>query len=316
VFLREHSDPYIGKPQDLIRKVDFIIASDASKTLSPSAEPLPTNPLKRFLVRFELLRRSHSITEDQARWERFALLLYELEAKDLDQAAFFHTDSKWQEAPPFQLPDRMKHNLARLRTDFDSFSDLEIVALMYLGYTLVNHRIFSYCRDLLPAQIRAAFAGVPLGPTPWQAVVNRLGGPPPGVAPLMTWDNFAADISQRLPRRAWIIRFFVRWLERPWRSFLDEANPTQPRNTRAVQMAILHLEHGATTSLLWRGLQRLGDRGGLWKLIARLGQILVVVVLVYAVVWLLSPVIRWLDHLAVAMGSLTQAILGFIKHFF
>ncbi len=147
VFLREHSDPYIGKPQDLIRKVDFIIASDASKTLSPSAEPLPTNPLKRFLVRFELLRRSHSITEDQARWERFALLLYELEAKDLDQAAFFHTDSKWQEAPPFQLPDRMKHNLARLRTDFDSFSDLEIVALAPPARPYVSRLYFGQSQD-------------------------------------------------------------------------------------------------------------------------------------------------------------------------
>jgi hypothetical protein len=36
-----------------------------------------------------------------------------------------------------------------IRTDFDAFSDLEIRTLMYHGYSLVNHRLINYCREVL-----------------------------------------------------------------------------------------------------------------------------------------------------------------------
>jgi predicted acylesterase/phospholipase RssA len=314
LFLHEPLDPYISKPEGRRRKVDYVIASDASKTLSPSANPLPTNPLKRLVLRLQLLVRAYSITEDRARWERFSLLLYARHAKDLEQVAFFHTDSPWQEAPPYQLPDRMKHHLARLRTDFDSFSDLEIIGLMYLGYTLVNHRVFSYCRDLLPDPTKAALAEMPLGPTPWQLLVNRLAGPPPGVEPLKSWDVFAVEVSRRLPKRGPVIHLLLRWAERPWKPFLEEENPCQPRSEHAQEMAILHIEHGSTGSLVWRGLQRLSDRGGIWKAIARVGKASVVAVLVCIGVRLAVPIIVWLNRLIGAAGSWGAAAIRFVRH--
>ena len=320
LFLDEPHDQTLRNPKTPLHPVTHIIASDASKTLIPSASP-PTNPFKRvFLLLPELLMRAQNITQDRVRWEQFSVLLYAKNAGDITQTAFFSTSSPHQEERPYCLPDDIRRNLARLRTDFDSFSDLEIIGLMYLGYTTVNHRIFSYCRDLLPPETRAALKDVgsradadPPGHTPWQTLLEKL-GVVPQVAPLKRWNEFAADVTQRLPQRGRLARWFLPGVEAPWRPFLQEADPCDPRNQEARRMAARHLEHGATGSLVWRATERLKDRGGSARPVATALQGIIVgglialgVAAAWGVWWLFSHGLHFAQHW---LSSAWHALLG------
>lgn len=286
IFLDEPRNQFIPNPIPYSRRVDYVIASDASKTLNPSAQPLPTSFFRRMFLRLELLLRAHSITEDRARWERFALLLYARNAKDVDQTAFLHTDSSWREQKPYRLPVRLQRGLARLRTDFDSFTDLEIIGLMYLGYTLINLRIFGYCRELLPASTQNHLdqAGVPYGDVPWQPLLQKLKRSPDGVPPLKTWKDFAADVKARIPVRTGLSSLIAPWIERPWRNYLNEVDPENTSDQYSAAMAIRHVERGATTSFVWRGLQRMIDRGGVAGGLGRLLRALLVLSITYLLV--------------------------------
>ncbi len=319
---------FLTEPNIPSERVDYLIASDASKTMAPSAAPLPAwySPFKLFALLF----RSHGITEDRARWERFALLLYKLQAGHICQAAFFHTDTQKQEGAPYRLPDEMTRHLARLRTDFDSFSDVEIAALMYHGYTLVNHRVFNYCQDLLPTATAAALAALPAhAEITWQGFTMTHGSPPPGVAPLQTWPDFIKQVQKSIPPRGWFRRILLNWLEKPWRPALDEKDPTVPSNPAAWQTAVSHVKRGSIGSLVWRGLQRLGDRGGFWRLVAPLGKTLIVLALLYLLRellivllaflgWLIGQSTRlvgsagWLNELLDRVASIVLAVLKWL----
>lgn len=50
------------------------------------------------------------------------------------------------------LPTELIDIAANIRTDLDYFSDKEISTLMYHGYTLLNHRVKNYAKDLLENQ--------------------------------------------------------------------------------------------------------------------------------------------------------------------
>ena len=49
-----------------------------------------------------------------------------------------------------RLPDKLVPFVARVRTDLDSFSMPELSALMFLGYTTIDHCLNAYQRELLP----------------------------------------------------------------------------------------------------------------------------------------------------------------------
>ena len=319
---------FLTEPDVPSERVDYLIASDASKTMAVSASPLPPwySPFKLFALLF----RSHSITEDRARWEHFALLLYKLKAGHIRQAAFFHTDTQKHEGAPYRLPDEMTRHLARLRTDFDSFSNLEIAALMYHGYTLVNHRVFKHCQDLLPTATAAALSAMPAqAETTWQGLVTTRGSPPPGVAPLQTWPDLVKQVRKSSPPRGWLRRILLPWVEKPWLPALEEKDPTVPSNPGGWQAAVSHIRRGGTGSLVWRGLQRLGDRGGVWRVVAFLGKTAIVLALLYLLRellivlaaflgWLISQSARlvgaagWLNEFMQRVASTVLAILKWL----
>lgn len=302
VFLREARDPYLSRVTDNQRWVDYLIASDASIILAPDRTPVPANPARRLFLRLNMLLRAHDITEDRARWERFGLLIYQLEATDIEQAAFLHTGSQWQQEPPYRFSDEMKHYIACLRTDLDSFSDLEMLALMYLGYTLVDQRVFGYCRDLLPEETREAIQPVSAGNTvSWKQIVRELGSAPPGIEPLKSWNQFTAEIRGRIPKHGW----FVNWLNKPWARFMDECDPDCPQDLVAARLATKHLEHGSTRSIVWRGLQRLADRGTGWLLVARSLQTLIVALLLAAAAIAIGFLAHWINF----VGDLVRRIV-------
>jgi len=49
-----------------------------------------------------------------------------------------------------RLPDKLVPLVARVRTDLDSFSMAELSALMFHGYTMIDHCLRAYQRELLP----------------------------------------------------------------------------------------------------------------------------------------------------------------------
>jgi predicted acylesterase/phospholipase RssA len=55
-----------------------------------------------------------------------------------------------------RLPDRLIDSVASIRTDLDSFSEIEISALMFHGYSLIDHCLRAYHPDWIPQPPPAA----------------------------------------------------------------------------------------------------------------------------------------------------------------
>jgi NTE family protein len=141
-----------GLTSILSEKCDYVICSDASGLLTDFQKPPEST--------FPVLFRSYNITMDASRAWAIRLLYQKKAEGEIKEMAFFDLKDKVPpDTPglPYDLepnpsdPD-LVHLVANIRTDLDYFSDDEIFALMYHGYTLLNHTIKKYASDLLQGQ--------------------------------------------------------------------------------------------------------------------------------------------------------------------
>jgi hypothetical protein len=280
---------FLTEPKVDAERVQYLIVSDASRVLDPEEDGSP--PWYYFFFKpLALLSRAHGITEDHARWDRFDLLLHKKQVGRLRQTAFFHTSP----LPPAKpgIPAGTGRLLAKLRTDFDSFSDLEITALMYHGYTLVDYRILNHCPLLLDqdGRINEFVSGLrkKREDLPDASVSRDELGALGAATPLKSWPDFSEGIQGTLPPRCRCLAKVREWLEKPWWRTLQERDPANPEQEAAWAAAQAHLERGSINSLVWRGLCRLGDRGEWWKLVSVVLKIVIVVCGLFVLSYLLK----------------------------
>lgn len=264
VFL---ADPF--KPKGTGPSIDYLIASDASRTLAPEKSGVPPWYIP-FKV-FALLFRAHDITEDHARFDRFELLWYKQRDGAPKQAAFFHTVPLVPPRSPYGVPKEMGDLLAGLRTDFDRFSDLEIAGLMYHGYTLTDSRVLNHCAGVFTERLSG-------GKSIKESVEDlRKARDKRGDKASVQWEDLEGlPTSLKLPKRwgafwndiqtSWPPGFkenFVRnLLDKPWRSLLEANDLDALKGSDDWKAGMSHLKRGSLNWSVWRDLCRLGDWGG------------------------------------------------------
>ncbi len=143
---------------------DFIVCSDASGQLED--ERAPSSAI------LSVARRSNDILMTRVRAKGYNRLCFEAK----DNARFFHLRDEFQgndDYPKIPIPvDRSNNNddglvyrLSGIRTDLDTFSDLEAYTLMYDGYCLCDSRVMTGKEQLnlgTPNQI------LPATPSDWK----------------------------------------------------------------------------------------------------------------------------------------------------
>lgn len=316
VFL---TDPF--QPQNPQSRVDYIILSDASRTLEPKESGLPPwyDPFKLF----NLLSRAHDITEDHARLDRFELLMYKQMQGSPKQAAFFHTAPRVPALPPWNVPRDMSDLLSRLRTDFDRFSDLEIGALMYHGYTLADFRVLNHCPALLNGytigentleseitRLRNENGADGKASVSWEDLRPYFGTTTPPEP--MRWGDFWKNIEQSLPRNAppnTVRRILDRTLQ-PVFGVQDLSPGTIPEAWRS---ALSHLKRGSINCSVWRDLLRLGDRSRLAFFVSFFLRWLIILSVVAVSVHYLLPlavgVANRLENIGIGVYGAIAAVL-------
>jgi len=258
IFLRR---PREGAPES---RINYLIASDAAQPFSerrcPAWEPVSLGNLSA-------LGRSGSIQSEDSRDEAYDLLFsqQDLKSPQLSQFALFSirgkpAQSKRNQTAPYALPQGFGDELAKMRTDFDYFSSLEIRALMYHGYTLANHRIFNYCYELLEPGFHGIKAIIkPLvKPLDWQDLRHHNGLPNASLPTLDSWAEFNEKLTRDHPCLLWTL-----W---PCRRFLALNNFGAPASA-IVDQARRYLSHSGSRFLLYRMMLRLWDWSWLGKVI-------------------------------------------------
>lgn len=256
--------------QDSTELVPYLIVSDASQPLERVRDPRRPYTLFPIQERIETLLRSGTITFDRARHGLYDVLRHKWFLRRLVQFAAFHTlpdmSAPGPYDPVYSLPfaNELIPLVAGIRTDLDSFSDLEIRTLMYHGYSLANYAIFSHCWDVLGPQLAALVIVAKQGltgltfnriedlsreelnrliaaPLPWDMFTSTV--PAQADIPRMkTWDEFNAELDRETGN---ILR------SRRWRRFGQ--NPYD----RALRVAALrHLRHSGTKLAILRAWKR------------------------------------------------------------
>jgi NTE family protein len=250
--------------------VDYVIGSDAAYPMATLRRPFkaiwPMSSLQPLL-------RTASIWEERSRDEAYEILdrAARPPAPMLRQYALFYIGGRSVQSArnatgTYGLPPSFADALAHVRTDLDHFSTIEIRALMYHGYTLVNHRILNYCSEILAPDFPALPALLaPLSgkaePFDWQDLLDANGAPRANLPPLDDWAAFNEKLSREHPR---LLRTTGRW-----QRFLALRNFDETGADRAVIAAgRRHLERAGTRLGAMRALLRLWDRSWLGKLAA------------------------------------------------
>ena len=129
-----------------MEECDALIVSDASGQMEEKRSP-GTFPLA-------VLSRSANIQGFQIRNRNIDLLIcWKRMRNHRREFAFIHLFRDLKDKACFtgrnRVPSEYVPALGRIRTDLDQFSDIEIEALMYHGYTLIDYQLRSWCQILL-----------------------------------------------------------------------------------------------------------------------------------------------------------------------
>ena len=126
---------------------DIVICSDSSGQLEP--QDSTSNRAVKVLL------RTSSLMMNQIRKILVDLLNAKKNDKEenLKEFAFFHLQTNLKRKDPSlkRLRTEFINPCSNIRTDLDSFSDLEIDCLMYHGYTLVDYHLKEHCPRLFLA---------------------------------------------------------------------------------------------------------------------------------------------------------------------
>jgi len=109
----------------------------------------------------------------------------------------------WQNRP--RMSDKLHPALAYIRTDLDRFTNVEISALMYHGYTSIDHCLASYQPYWLPDQLPPLKFGSAI------AEINRdWAGMSPEV--LQNHLRYLIGSTHRFRFKRWLRRHVSRWI--------------------------------------------------------------------------------------------------------
>ena len=134
--------PPLGSPGGNAISVDVLIISDASRKALPDEKPISPIP---FWKTYRAIERAFEITFDSVRQHQYKILDYKKLRSKFEFAVFGLSAN----SSSGNL-NCLYSFIPKMRTDLDSFSDLEIRLLMFYGYTMVNQRIQQWCPTLIP----------------------------------------------------------------------------------------------------------------------------------------------------------------------
>ncbi len=190
----------------------LILCSDASGCMDDQSNPDPG--------RLGALLRTSSILQDRVREAQFQDLQARCEAGTLDGLFFIHLKQDLDPDPidwvdcqdptparplcnltPYGIDRDLQLHLANLRTDLDSFTEVEAYALMQSGYEMTRHQFEELARAESAARGEAPpsaaewcgfMADAPVGEWPFQVLAKLL------QKPKQTSDKRRADLEKQL----------------------------------------------------------------------------------------------------------------------
>lgn len=219
-----------GTQMLLEEKCDRVIVSDAAAALRPDPSP---SSWQFFPPRRGVFRRVSDVIYERARdlgYKRLAARqavgqalaaarnwmppnVFDQLRKAVEPVIESYAYVELRPVPRFRwqggarLDERLIDAVARIRTDLDGFSPIEISALMFHGYTVIDHCLRAYRQDWL------AELGGPLPDLDFRSAVEEINIPWAAMAPseaLVYLHHLRASQS-----RSWILRWLRRTLGDP-----------------------------------------------------------------------------------------------------